>query len=75
MEKPMSLRILAAALLALATLPAIAASEPPACEELRKDLKRVDAAARQRSSTSLTERRRKIVEKLRELGCSEGGFR
>lgn len=71
----MNLRILAAALLTLTSVPAIAASEAPECEYLRKELRQVDAAARQNSTPYLAERRRYIVAKLRELGCSEGGFR
>lgn len=68
------MKLLALALAAALTFPSLPAlAEDAECPSLRKRLANIDAQARQRSTEALTAARKKIKDRMYELGCSEIG--
>lgn len=58
------------ALLTTLPFPAFAERDPARCEYLRKEVERIDAQARQRSTTALQVRRQKAMDEMYQLRCS-----
>lgn len=68
------MKLLALALAAALTFPALPAlAEDAECASLRNRLANIDAQARQRSTQALTTARKKVKDRMYELGCSEIG--
>jgi hypothetical protein len=72
MENPMK-HVVVIAMLAAVGFPALAERDPERCAKLRAKVERIDAQARQRSTTNLQLKRQKAVDEMHQLRCSRMG--